>query len=927
VLTHRASASRVLAFLTAIAAAAALTVAVPALARSAHAATSYKVSAAISAHTITLGKTVIVHGKVHPAAAKQHLQLQAKYGKDWHTITTAKLPKSSSYRIHYKAPDVGGWKLRVRLPATKHHHAAVSKTLALTVHTSPAVALASDDSAVNCVVVRGGTVQCWGSVYGDEYPTPFAVAHLTHVTEVAENYDIVCAIVSGGHIECLGNNALGDLGNGSSTDITTYTPVRVKGISTATAITASNTYVCALLSDHTIWCWGDNNSGQLGSGSSGSSSSIPEEVSGIQTATSVAAGTGTACATLSDGSVDCWGAHFIDNGEDNTPQPVTGLTATALSLGVGGDHACALMQGGTLDCWGTDGSGQLGDGQTTDRSTAAAVTGVTQAVHVASGYGSTCALLSTGHVECWGTDAVGQLGNGTTTATGKVTAEHLSGVTSVVADYSSYCALTAGRVKCWGSDGNHELGDGAGAENNVPSYIAPLIWGITAAVSPHIPRTLHAMHISGTVTPAAAGRTVTLLRWPDGATAPTAIATQKLTWHSRFDFTFRPKNADISAYVVAVAKTRYHSAAAAYVEVYVRRVAVSLSAGHNHDCAADNAGDGFCWGSDNHGELGYQGLPDSTGAYPVTGVSGIKSITSGYRHSCALLAGGQVDCWGDNSNGQLGDGSMDPDPTFGAAVRVKDLTHATAIGAGEYDTCAIISNGEVKCWGVGSSGQLGNGAYSTSDVPVTVTGISSATAVTVGFAHACALLKAGAVKCWGSDNHGQLGRGSYVDSSTPVAVTGLTHATTVTAGYQHTCALLANGNVKCWGDNDNGELGTGDTIEHTSPVTTAGVTKVVSLSAGGFHTCAALASGHAVCWGQGNLGELGDGHSTDSSTPVTVAHLTHVLGVSAGFDASCAFLGNPHPGDIWCWGNDADGQAGTLAPGTTDPTPVPLADQ
>ena len=129
-----------------------------------------------------------------------------------------------------------------------------------------------------------------------------------------------------------------------------------------------------------------------------------------------------------------------------------------------------------------------------------------------------------------------------------------------------------------------------------------------------------------------------------------------------------------------------------------------------------------------------------------------------------------------------------------------------SLAAGGGHTCALLSNGTVRCWGDNEDGLLGDGVSSRAwEQMVHVTGITTAKGIAAGLSFSCAVLKNGTVKCWGENDRGQLGNGTTEDSPIPLLVEAVTGATKVVAGSFHACALLHDGTVRCWGDNDNGQ--------------------------------------------------------------------------------------------------------------------------
>jgi alpha-tubulin suppressor-like RCC1 family protein len=203
---------------------------------------------------------------------------------------------------------------------------------------------------------------------------------------------------------------------------------------------------------------------------------------------------------------------------------------------------------------------------------------------------------------------------------------------------------------------------------------------------------------------------------------------------------------------------------------------------------------------------------------PVVGLGRkATAIAAGEFHTCALLDDGTARCWGDNFFGQLGDGTTTISRT--TPVTVSGLSNVTAIAAGWGHTCAVLNDGTARCWGDNFFGQLGDGTTTISrTTPVTVSGLSNVTAIAAGLYHTCALLTDKTVRCWGSNRYGQLGDGTRgVSRTTLEAVSGLSNVTAIAAGGSHTCAQLGNETARCWGFNEYGQLGNGELGFATTP--------------------------------------------------------------------------------------------------------------
>lgn len=316
---------------------------------------------------------------------------------------------------------------------------------------------------------------------------------------------------------------------------------------------------------------------------------------------------------------------------------------------------------------------------------------------------------------------------------------------------------------------------------------------------------------------------------------------------------------------------------------------------------------------------GYQAQLEPQAAASAVEAPMVVLATVGQEHSCAIISGGEVLCWGRNNYGQLGndstDDSLDPVLVEGLAGSI------VALASGQHHTCALNSDGAVFCWGRNFEGQLGDGSTTNRRTAVAVSGLSSGvTAIGAGYEHTCAVLTGGALKCWGKNHRGQLGDNSTTNRSTPVGVMGVASgAVKVSGGWGHTCALISNG-MKCWGYNSDGQLGDGSTDDRLTPTQVSGLTSgVTAITVGRDHTCAVV-SGAAKCWGNNLLGAVGNNSlAFEIKSPETVSGLTAgVTAVTAGHNYACALVN----GGAQCWGVSNWGQVGD---GLGDNTRAPAA--
>jgi len=697
----------------------------------------------------------------------------------------------------------------------------------------------------------------------------------------------------------------------------------------ALEVSAGMEHTCALLEGGRVKCWGWNDMGQLGNGTRIEDSIVPVEVFGLSSEVkTISAGDYHTCAVLNTGEVICWGWNSdgqLGDGSNsyysNVPVLVSGLS-DVVAVSSGGAHTCALLNSGEVKCWGDNWAGQLGNETTEDSNVPVSVSGLSDAVAISAGGAHTCALLNSGEVKCWGDNWAGQLGNETTDASNvPVLVSGLSDAVAISAGGAHTCALLDnGGVKCWGDNQSGQLGDDSTTNSNVPIPVSGLSSkGI--AISAGGCHTC-ALLDSGEVKCWGCNRSGQL---GEGSFQPRLVPVLV---------------SDLSG-VIGITTGGTHSCAVleeggikCWGDDYVGQIgsgiivdknvpisvsvlsgASAISLGGRHTCALLDSGEVSCWGFNSYGQVGDGTTVDRRPVpVPVSGLWGdtVVAISGGFRHSCALLASGEVKCWGQNQSGQLGDGTFNdsPVPVLISALSGETVIEISAGGdASGSHTCALLFTGEVKCWGKNFYGQLGDGTNQDRTSPVLVSGLSGEVVVSVsaGGEHTCALLDSGVVKCWGYNLWGQLGNGNNNDSNVPVEVLELSGVIAISAGARHSCALLNSGKVKCWGLNSSGQLGDGTTANSNLPVEVFGLDRVKAISAGSEHTCALLSSGKIKCWGYNFYGQLGNQGFENSSVPVLVSGISSGGAISLGQDHSCALLDG---GEVKCWGSNRFSQLG-----------------
>jgi len=728
-------------------------------------------------------------------------------------------------------------------------------------------------------------------------------------------------------------------------------------------IAAGEFHTLALKGDGTVWAWGNNGYGQLGDGTT-TQRNTPVQVLGLNGVgvltdiIAVAAGSNHSLALASNGRIYAWGYNAYGQLGDNTTtnrstpvqvkaasnNPVTSMAAIA----AGSNHSLALMAEGLVYAWGSNSDGQLGDGTTTNRSTAVRITALSDLYigAIDAGNNHSLALTREGAVYAWGINTYGQLGDGTTTSRstpvqvkGVGGLGNLSHVTAIAAGGQHSLALNSlGVVYAWGSNSNGQLGDNTHTNRYTPVQVTGIVGTNSAecakAIAAGGAHSMVVMDHNGWVRTWGYNAYGQLGNGTTAdSTAPASTSTYSTDvnsiWAGYSQSFFLRGVSGLFAWgrnnygQLGLGDTAQHNDPTA-VSGMTRVGIIAISAGADHSLAIASNGYVYAWGNNNFGQLGDGTTTSRTTPVQVKGAGGSGNLTAvavaaGGNHSLALMNNGRVYAWGDNTFGQLGD---DTTTNRSTPVQVKgmnyfELDYVTAIAAGSGSSYALSGNGYVWAWGHNNAGQLGDGTTTNRSTPVWVRGVGGAgelayvTAIAAGSDHALALRDDGTVVAWGYNYYGQLGDNTTTTRRWPVQVRGpgsaiyLTNVTAISAGSAHSLALADSGTVYAWGWNEYGQLGGDTTTNSSRPVRSYGAGNFVAIAAGYYHSLAIRADGEVIAWGRNGSGQLGDGTTTNRSSVIWVkgpggtGNLTGVTAVAGGGSFTLVLRSN---GTVWAFG-------------------------
>lgn len=699
-------------------------------------------------------------------------------------------------------------------------------------------------------------------------------------TKVASKGTTSCYLDGEGYVWCWGSNQYGQLGN--ETFRHSSSPIKNSYLKNIKDIAVSKGSICAVDISNRVWCWGGNNRGQLGQDNSELyQSSYPLEVAFQKPITKVIAGFDNFCAIHTDATMSCWGDNPFNIFNSAIPgahqlKPVLYPNLSDVKdLSIGIFNLCIIKNDGSLLCNGHNASGQVGDGTFEDKVSLTQLN-LTNVRSVAAGIRTTCAVTNTNEGFCWGANPSGLIGSDTdpyqyaNPNPKQITIT--SDISEILLGESTACAVHSDQsLFCWGSNTHGESGNGTLNENINGSDIPNL----TLHSGSFTENTICGLNSENEV-----------LCWGGnfngqaGQPILEVVSTPSLViQHSTVVKTY-------SSLLAGQANTCMKNEGQLYCwgnneqgqlgfrnmnfqEVYPVKMighenVVQSSIGFGLLCHINQNSKVLCAGYNNFGQAGKD--PSETAVrtlYEVPGLDGMLNVQTGLNSACALKNDGTVWCWGNNELSTLGNGT---NISTHIPQQVLNLTNVVEISmhARSSHVCARKTDNSIWCWGSNANGQVSGKPGPDLNTPILVEKFNDASSLSVGGHHTCILSSFGKVTCIGSNFYGQLGIGNN-DDNIDFREVALNNIVKVAAGENHVCALDSFKKVSCWGWNNEGQLGNESFEDSKYPVKV--MSKVDDLAVGAAHACVLTTDNKLGCWGFNGNAQFGNGNTFSRNVP------------------------------------------------------------
>ena len=707
----------------------------------------------------------------------------------------------------------------------------------------------------------------------------------------------VAAISTAGALFTTGLNSFGQLGDG--TIINKSTPVQVATtyniISSWTAVSAGYSHSMAIAYDGLLWGWGTNATGQLGDGTT-ATRSYPIQI-GNSSWKSIGT-SGYSAGITTTGALFAWGANITgqlgDGTTVNKSSPVQVGTSSWTMVSLGDAYVLGLTTTNLLYTWGVNSVGQLGDGTVVNKSSPVAITALQQVTFdswkmISTGLSHTAAIrYSDASLWVWGNNATGQLGDGTTINKSSPIQIGTSSWSAVSAGASHTAGITTtGSLFTWGGNNSYQLGDGTTIAKSSPVQIGTSSWTIVSAFSQSAGITISGSLFTwglnnigqlgdGTTIAKSSPVQIGTSSWSiveSGASMTAGItATGSLfTWGYNITGQLGDGTTVNKSSPVQIGTSSW--------------TAVTLSATWSAGITA--TGSLFTWGINSTGTLG-DGTTVNKSSPVQIGTSSWSAISAGDGHAFGILINKDLYGWGNNATGQLGNNTV----TNRSSPVQLGTSKWSMVSAGYSCSTGIDLFGRLFIWGANNVGQLGDGSTTNKSSPVaiatTLSTISSWSVVSTTASHSAAISSNGLLFTWGLGTSGQLGDGTIISKSLPIQI-GMSSWSIISAGgLNYTSAVTIDKDLYTWGVNSVGQLGDGTALSKSIPTLIFTKTATPKLiAAGGSHTVAvgydsANNNNLLYTWGGNANGQIGDNSILTRSGPVVINTYRYANNVTAG---------------------------------------------
>jgi len=706
-------------------------------------------------------------------------------------------------------------------------------------------------------------------------------------------------------------------------------------------VTYDHGHTCAIRVDNTLWCWGRNDKGQLGSDSLEITRFSPaQESSNSNDWSMVSSGFLHTCGIKTDNTLWCWGNNYdgqlginktrIELIDTSVPTQVfsnptePALSVNWLHVSAGLQHTCAIDTNHALHCWGANPTygPLLGTDSPNANEIAPYFVDDLIWLTVSAGRNHSCGIIqndpASQTLRCWGINSTGQLGLGddfdaiypTNIASIDINQNPLPTQWKTVNVYdSNSCAIDINnKLWCWGSNNNFQLGDATNFDAFLPTAVATpdADWSNVAQGVFH--------------------------------TCASKADDSNWCWGGNAD-------GQLGIGDIADAKTPRQEATKAidWIQVDVSR---------NHVCAVKDDATAYCWGWNYIGQLGNDsyvstnqateiGIPQYSNGVNWKKISVGPSNIEGDDHSCGLTTSGRIYCWGDNRDGQVGTGASDLWDYSLPESEAQGFSNWVDVEVGVEYSCGIQEdlggNRKLWCWGSESGGKLGNGSYTSNQfAPEQESSLRNDwDKVSLG-GFSCGITTGEALFCWGQNTYGMgFNDPSVFQVTTPRELISVSDGNVISAsplwreisvGNNSACAIDENTNLYCWGYNLQ-KAETSDVSEIDIPIlVSSGWLKVSVSSYSGdvSHICAIKTDNTLWCFGSNYLDGLGNPTAIDISKHHNFVQVEPTISdwknVFVGGANNCAQRSD---NSLYCWGDNRFGQLGDGLSWKSVPTIIP----